>query len=176
MELKNYKLKDFIKQDEDLVYEYTAHLKHLPTSPKIKRLFSKTLGEVEEIKTSYTNGLGGLVKSIGILQGIKENQVMNLNIKDFYGLVNGLNEQIEKLYMAEQSLQSRHENVKWIAVGGGKKMAKYGIYNTLDQLADGDILKFRQILELPYEDVFTKLKMDIEKADLQLDMDSIKTI
>jgi hypothetical protein len=42
-------------------------------------------------------------------------------------------------------------------------MGKYGVLNTIDSLAK-DILRWVEIEKLPYMTVFTKLRMDNEKA------------
>jgi hypothetical protein len=43
-------------------------------------------------------------------------------------------------------------------------MGKYGVLNTIDSLAKEDILRWVEIEKLPYMTVFTKLRMDNEKA------------
>lgn len=174
MELINYKIKEFLQVDEETALTYISYLKHLTPTSDINDLFSLSFKDVEDVKILVSRGLEGYFSALCILQNIDESDILNMRLKRFYRLKNALDIQLEKLFNAEQSLKSRHEDVKWLAVNGGQKMAKYGIYNTLDQLANGDILKYKAILELEYKEVFTKLKMDIERADLQKDMENIK--
>jgi hypothetical protein len=52
------------------------------------------------------------------------------------------------------------------AVNAKERMGKYGVLNTIDSLAKEDILRWVEIEKLPYMTVFTKLRMDNEKAKI----------
>ena len=66
-------------------------------------------------------------------------------------------------------------NVKWETVDGSARMAKFGIYNTLESLSGGDALKYKKYMEMEYSEVFTILLMRKTASDLQTEMNKIKT-
>lgn len=52
-------------------------------------------------------------------------------------------------------------------LAGIKRFEKYGINNTIDALAGGDMLKWEEVLLMPYGVVFMKLRMNKEKVLFQ---------
>ena len=57
---------------------------------------------------------------------------------------------------------------------GINKLDQFGLINTLDNLAKGDILKYDLIRELPYNVVFDKQYMEVVKADIEKKLSKIK--
>jgi hypothetical protein len=57
---------------------------------------------------------------------------------------------------------------------GINKLDQFGLMNTLDNLAKGDILKYDLIRELPYNVVFDKQYMEVTKAEIEKKLSKIK--
>jgi len=57
---------------------------------------------------------------------------------------------------------------------GINKLDQFGLMNTLDNLAKGDILKYDLIRELPYNVVFDKQFLEVTKADIEKKLSKIK--
>lgn len=58
-------------------------------------------------------------------------------------------------------------------LAGIKTFEKYGVSNTIDSLAGGDILKWEAVCQLEYELVFQKLRMN---ADQELFKRKLRTV
>ncbi|WP_339875200.1 hypothetical protein [Olleya marilimosa] len=176
-QITNYKLKDFFKQDITLIQDYINILQHLEPVPTKNEVFHLKLKEVEFIKNNLSNDDDeALFEILAMVQGVKESQILNTGIIEIFGLINSVKEQLERIQKAEaSSLVSDNTNIKWETVNGSERMAKFGIYNTLDALSDGDILKWDAILELKFSDVFMKLLLNKTKNDLESEMNNIKT-
>ena len=173
--IENYKLKDFLQQDPGLIEDYVVVLKNLKPVPTKNKIQDLSFGEVETIKQSI-NDPSSMPEIFGYLQGMDEKEFQDIRITEFYGLLNDIIKQIENLTaMEEQELISEHSDYKWEAVNGSKRLSVMGILPTVDRLAGGDILKYEQVLELPYLTVFNKLRMDRIKSDIEHDMNKIKT-
>jgi uncharacterized protein YbjQ (UPF0145 family) len=173
--IKNYKLRDFLTKDAELQIEYITILRLLETIPTKNRLVELKLGEVEFIKRSI-NDDEALPEIFELMEGIKENELMNMKIVTFYSLLNDIIKQIEKVISAEQQhLTPKHTNVKWEAVEGSKRLQVLGVIPMVDTLAGGDILKYEEVLEMSYNTVFNKMMLDVIKGDLEHEMSKIKT-
>ena len=59
-------------------------------------------------------------------------------------------------------------------VNASERLGRFGVLNVINSLADGDITKWNDILKLPYTTVFTKLKMDKERAAINRDIQAIQ--
>jgi hypothetical protein len=200
-EITNYKVKDFLIQPEEVIIQYVEVLKNLKPIDTNNNVFHLTLSEVEFIKENIGGDSDeGLLEIIAVIQGYKEielpnwlkiilpnkviqyiketrlRKVLNLKITEFFGLINSVKNQLEVIRKAESSsLVSEHTNVKWETVNGSERLQQFGIYNTLENLAGGDILKYKEIMKLSYSEVFTKLLMNKINSDLQQEMQNIQS-
>ena len=52
-------------------------------------------------------------------------------------------------------------------MAGVDKLKPFGIFGTIDGLAQGNILKHDEVLLYPYRDVFIKLLYEYEKGEYQ---------
>lgn len=191
MIIKNFKLKHFLRQDVDLIKEYIVMLQYLKSRKTKRRVFHLKLKQVEFIKSNlYSNNDRDLIKIIKFVQGIKDKKplfkfipvrnsdyrVYNMPIIEFFGLVASVKEQLNTIHKAESnSLTPSEINLKWEMVEGDKKMSKFGIYNTLENLSGGNALKYKKYLNMEYSDIFTILLMRKTSSELKREMDSIKT-
>lgn len=174
--ITNYKLQQFLRQDAALIKEYIDYLVWLTSTPTQFDIFYLTLREVQEIKDlMYTGTLDDIIRCVVIADGTAFDELKNMRILPFFAKVNSIKEQMGSIKAAEQTLSSKHHNFKWEAVGGADKMSKFGIYNILDNLSGGDFLKWDEVLDKVFADVFVKLSKDITMSDLVRDMDQIKT-
>lgn len=177
MDITNLALKDFLKQDIEVIQDTMSVLNYIKPTETTRQLFDLSLRDVQDTKDNLASGtFEELIKCVYTIEAISPKAVLNMKIVDFWGKVMSIKEQVSKInHMEQVSLTSNHTNFKWEAVEGGKRMAKFGIYNTLDTLSGGDILKYEAILNLPYADVFTKLYMNRMKSDLEQEMANLKT-
>lgn len=177
MTIDNFKLKDFLLQPKELIQQYIVILTYKPPIPTRQEVFHMKLKHVEMIKTNiYNNDDADVIKVVAKVQKMKVGEVLNMRIVEFFGLLNSIKKQVERIALAEENkLSATHTNIKWETVNGSKRMAKYGIYNTLDDLTGERIWLNETIMNLPYSEVFTTLCKRKDRADLQREMDAIKT-
>lgn len=174
--IENFKLSKFLEQSAELVTEYIDYLVWITPEPTEHEIFYLTLREVQELKDLMQAGtIDDIIKCVEIAEGKTFEDLRSMRILQFFAKVNSIKEQMKAILNAEQTLTSKHLNIKWETVGGAEKMAKYGIYNTLDILAGGDFLKWEQVLDKIFADVFVKLSKEATMNDLNKDMELIKT-
>lgn len=176
--INNYKLKEFIKQSDELKAEYINLLRYSNPKETKNKLYNMKLRDVDFIKTTFGGGADeNIIKIIGLVEEKDESDVMEMKITEFFPLMIGIRKQLETIIQNEEkALTSDHANFKWEAIGGSEKMAKFGIYNTLESLSGGDITKYEQIMDMEYAEIFTILYMRRLREDLNQEMDNLKTI
>lgn len=176
-EIINFKLKEFLTQDPELIQKYILALQYLKPVQTKREVFHLKLKHVEFIKQNlYSSEDSELIKIVGIVQKVKVKDVLEMPIVEFFGIVSSVKEQVNRIAKAEDNTLAPTEiNFKWEAVNGDERMSRFGIYNTLENLSGGDILKYKAIMNLPYSEVFTALFMKKTSSELQKEMDKIKT-
>jgi len=176
MEIKNYRLIKFLNLPEEEIIKTSAILRLLNPTPTKKRIEEFTLGEVEDMKDAFnTADYREIIHTIAMLEGVKDRKVLGFKIVKFFGLYNSVCEQIEKLYKRESDfLSPRHVDKKWEQIRGSERLAKFGIFNTLDRLADGDATKYDYFLNMKYSKIFTILYMKNVQDTLNSEMLKIK--
>jgi hypothetical protein len=177
MNIKNYKLKDFLVRNSKVIEEYIKVLRYVPSRETEKEVFHMKFKHVENIKENLnSNQDGELIKIISKVQGCEIEDVFEMPIIKFFGLVASVREQLDIILDAEErSLSSDTLNFKWEAVNGSERMSKFGLYNTLDILSEGDGLRHEEWLNEKYSKCFTVLLMKKTQKDLMREMDAIKT-
>ena len=175
--ITNFKLKDFFKQDIELIKTYVKILQLLEPIQTKNEVYHLKLKDVEFIKQYlFEDDDEALIEIISIVQELNQKEVLNLEIIEVFGILNSIKEQIERINNAEvSSLTSDNINIKFEAVNGAERLKQFGIYNILNNLSNGDILKWNSIMELPYSDVFMKLLLDKTNNDIQSEMNNIKS-
>lgn len=175
MDIINYKLKEFLVKDEELKEDYSLILGALKPIPTKYTLFTLPLYQVDFIRRNL-GADEALIQIFEYVQGITEKEILELDIVSFYGYINSVIEQVKNLNIAEEvHLTSKYPNIKWGMVDGSERLRNLGMLPMVDNLAGGDILKHDAIMELPYEKVFKKLMLDTKKADIDHEMNKIKT-
>ncbi len=174
-EIKNFTLKEFLQQKPDLIEDYSKLLKNLEPIETKKHITELTFNEVDEIKQNFGNE-DALPHIYKYMHDVNEDEFLKMKITEFYALLNSITKQLENLIaLEERELTPKHSDHKWELVEGSKRLSKMGAIATIDSLAGGDILKWQKVIELPYITVFNKLRLDRIKADIQGDMEKIKT-
>ena len=190
----NYKLKHFLQlQNVETINQYLTVLEHLqpisevanpakkwynrqPKLIKIPPVKSLTFGEVTNIRQYMNEGtIEGVIEGVSIVTKIKKKLIYNFTIVPFYGIINSITQQlIELANMEYNELHSDDDDIVMIEAQASERMAKYGTLNIIDSLAEGDILRWKEIEKLPYMVVFTKLMMDKTRADIMKDVRKIQ--
>jgi len=176
MEIENFTLQEFLQQDIKLVNEYCVALRYLKPKKTKRGIHNMKLKHVEMIKKSIDSGNDSdLVKIIEKVQKCTEKEVFEMEIIDFFGLVNSVKEQLKRINDAEQNALADNEaNIKWEMVSGSERMAKFGILNTLDLLTGRQPHLNKKYLNMSYSEIFAILyKWKTEEA-LKKEMDNIK--
>lgn len=171
----DYKLKDI---PQNISLEDITAFKFIKPSTETPDIFNLKFIDVENIKEYMGRGKDKeAIKCLALVLGKDEEDILELRLSEFFAHLNSIKEQLTVIIQAEQrGLQSKYPDVKWEAVEGSKKMAEFGIYNTLDLVSNGDITKWEDIKQLPYSTVFIKLRMITKKGDLEKEMMKIKNI
>ena len=177
MEIENFKLIDFFKQPPELISKYITILRYIPAKKTKRAIFNMKLKHVEKIKqTINSDEDNDLIVIVSKVQKITEEAVFDLPIIEFFGIVSSIRGQMKVITAAEENgLTSSHTDFKWESVNGSERMAKFGIYNTLESLSGGDALKYKYYMNMNYYEIFTILLMRKTAADLQREMSLIKT-
>jgi hypothetical protein len=176
MEIENFTLKEFAKQSDDLKNEYIVALQYLKPRKTRRAIANMKLKHVDYIRNNiYSSNEENLLAIVEKVEKLKRNEVLEMPIITFFSLRKSIIEQIERIVFAEQNaLGSSEINFKWIAVDGDNKMRKFGIFNTLEALSNGDATKYNHYRNMKYSEAFTILYMRKEKVGLQKQMDAIK--
>lgn len=175
MDITNFKYKEFIQQDIEIIEEYTTILFLVEPLKLKKDIEDCSLEQVEFIR-QFLFVDDQMPQIFDYVEGITEKELMEMPIVELFGKLNAIKEQIEDINNKESLyLVSEHPNMKWEAVGGSSRIERFGIIPMVDGLAGGDVLKWQSILELPYHTVFRKLMYDTVMGDLEHKMNAIKT-
>ena len=171
--IRNVKVRELLKMPINEALDTITAMRYVKPLDTPKPIFNMTLRQVQNLKDLMSSGtIEDIISCVDICVG----NVDEMRILDFFKYLNSIKEQLESIAHAESvSLSSDRVNFKWEAVEGSEKMSRFGIYNTLENLSGGDVLKWEAILDLEYADVFTKLYMDKVKADLESEMNQLKT-
>ena len=188
--ITNYRLQDFLLlEDYQLVSDYMDILDLLMPvksiadpinigfpSIKIKPVMSLTFGQVLEIR-NYLNSrdIEAVCLVVGLVTGLINDEVFLLPILDFYGIISSVKcDIIQMANMEANELENEDNDPIMFEVNAGERLARFGALNPINSLAGDDITKWDAIQKLPYTTVFTKLKMDKERAAINKDIQAIQ--
>lgn len=177
MIIENFKLIEYLNQPPELVEKYLIALRYIKPIETKQEIHNMSLRNVELIKTTIDSGNDlDLIEIISKVQNCKKEEILDLKIIEFFGLLNSVRKQLEKILAAEENALTPSEvNVKFEMVDGAKRMSKFGIYNTLESLSGGDALKYEAYMNMTYSEVFTILLMRKTASDIQNEMNKLKT-
>jgi hypothetical protein len=177
MIIDNFKLIEYLNQPPEVIEQYLIALRYLKPKETEQQLYKMKLKEVEEIKQDIDSGEDrDLIKIVALVQNCTQEEVLDFKIIDFFGLLNSIREQIKVILTAEENAFTPSKlNVKWEMVNGAERMSKFGIYNTLESLSNGDATKYEYFMNMEYSEVFTILLMRKTASDISQEMNEIKT-
>lgn len=174
-QLEKISVIDFFS-DEAAVNEWLPFLVIQEPLDDVPNIWYCSLELIDEIKSKLSNASFEVV--ILLMSKVlkkSEDEVKNMLVVNFFRRLKNIEKQLEELIkMEEFYLKTKHHDKKFEIVKGGKRLMPFGIYNTVDRLAKGDILKWDEVFKLPYIKVFTKLRIDKENNDINYEMTKIK--
>lgn len=185
--IKNYKFKEFVSlKDYDLIELYLPILEALqppnyiynskyrwwkkePRKLQIKSVREFSFGDVTNIRTAFSDGqIESVLECLSIVTGLSISEVQEMRIIDFYGLLAKIRIELEQISMMEiNELSNDDFDIFLESVNANERMGRFGVLNAINSLANDDLTKWKEIQDLPYMTVFTKLKMDNEKLNIQ---------
>ena len=169
-EIQNYKLKDFLRKSEQEIKTYLIFLDNLKPLNYIKhkgnKIVSKGIEHLEWIKVKeiqelfYKDKNGqNLIEVFRIVFPLSVSETLSLRIIDFYCAFNYIHNDILQITKAENYNLSIEPDEK-LKKAGIKRLDKHGNNNTVNALAGGDVLKWKQIEKTPYITIYKKLYLD----------------
>ena len=116
MTITNYKIKDFLQQDFDMIIEYMGFLENLnaiyqfpnPQIPSItcyvRDVRSLSFGQVVLLREDFnTPDVYALIKSVSLLTGLSKEDVYCLPILTFYGVYAAITNNLIEMTNAEEN-------------------------------------------------------------------------
>ncbi len=160
------RVKDLNILSENEIKDLMVLSKLVKESTDLKPFVQLKFGEVLELKALARNGVDdAFIIKLFEFQNMEVKKLEKWNIKKFFGAVNFIENQFKYLGKLEQKLDTEIEND--LIVAGIDELNKFGDLNVIDALAGGDILKWQQVLELTYEDVYNKLLKTKTEEDIR---------
>src|SRR5690606_17890136 len=99
--------------------------------------------------------------------------VENIEVSEAMSFYLWIIDELKSIRELESNYLSSDPDIKMIQAGI-HKLNQFGINNTLDNLAKGDILKYNEIRKLPYNVVFDKQYMEVTKSEIEKKLAKIK--
>ena len=171
--ITNYTFDEFLLLDVPTATSYISFLEWLEPIQEfdfageiiyLKELASLEFGQVNIIREDLSHPTPeSLTEVIHLITGLEIENVREIPIIDFYGILNQVKGEAEKLSLIEAEL-SGEPDIDFEMVNGPARMSQFGVLNVLDALSGGDLTKYEQIERMPYLLVIAKLKMNKETA------------
>ena len=175
MTIENFKLIEFLNQSPELIQEYIIALRYIKAKETKRKVLLMKLKHVEYLKENVNSGNDlDLIKVVAKVQKCTKEIVLDMPIIEFFGILNSIREQIKVIVTAEVNALTPEVNLKWDIANGAERMAKFGIYNTLESLSGGNALEYKAYMNMTYSEVFTILLMRKTSSDIQREMGDIK--
>lgn len=177
MEIENFTLFEYCNQPPEIIESYLTALQYIKPKETKRELLHMKLKHIEMIKQNIDSGEDkDLIEIVAKVQKCTKEEILDFTIIDFFGLLNSIREQLKVIVKAEENaLTPSDVDFKFEAVGGSERLAKFGIFNTLEHLSNGDATKYKYFLNLPYSEIFTILLMRKTTSEIQKEMKEIKT-
>jgi hypothetical protein len=186
--IENFKMIDFLDQSPELIEEYLVVLRYLNPLATKRKIMNMKLKHVEMFKRMINSGSDAdLVFIIRKVQRVRKqrflprilgfnDKISRMPIIEFFGLTASIRQQLQTIVEAEKNgLAASYSDFKWEQVQGSERMSKFGIYNTLDQLTNKRPHLYKKYMNMNYSEIFTILVKWKTEADIQHEMNQIKT-
>lgn len=99
--------------------------------------------------------------------------VQRLELKEAISFYLWIVDELKSIRELESEYLRSDPDIK-LMQAGINKLDKFGLLNTLDNLAKGDITKYDMIRSTPYNVIFDKQFLEITKADIEKKLSKIK--
>lgn len=99
--------------------------------------------------------------------------IQNIEINKAMSFILWIIDELKSVNELEKAYLTSDPDVKFLQAGGNN-LNKFGLMNTLDNLAKGDILKYDLIRQLPYNVVFDKQYLEVTKSEIEKKLSKIK--
>ena len=161
------KLSDLHTADDQLVFalKYSRKTKAKDVY-KIGPLTNRTFYEVKELQRlmSDENGFEQSILFVLELSGQKDPDLFQ-----FFSFFNYCKEEIERVNIMEENALGYTPTTDEERAGIDR-FNKFGYVLAIDSLAKGNVLKWNEVKNIPYEDAFMKLMIDKTRNDFDKDL------
>lgn len=99
--------------------------------------------------------------------------IQRISIKDVVSFILWIIDEMKSINELESQYLRSEPDIKMLQAGI-QKLDQFGLLNTLDNLAKGDILKYDEIRNAPYNVIFDKQYMEVTKSDIEKKLSKIK--
>ena len=97
---------------------------------------------------------------------VEKSDVMNADIIDLFAAFNRVSFLLNELIEREDNTLPVAPDPKMVEAGLDR-LEKFGELNRIDSLAGGDLTKWKDVEQMPYQEVYAKMYMDAEHARIQ---------
>ena len=104
--------------------------------------------------------------------GYFENEVKHLDHNKLLSFILWIKDELESINKLESHYLSGEPDIDMLA-SGIKDLDQFGNINTIDQLAGGDVTKWKEVESLPYHIIFDKLYKTKIENDIQRKLNNI---
>lgn len=175
MKLRNITLVEFISLDSEQAEDYIFALKYCKESePRdvlgFGDITKKTFGDVKDLQYILTksDAIDRIMKNIGY------ESIKLMSVFDFFACYRYICSEIERVNTIENELLS-HDPTPEEVEAGLEGFGRFSSILQIDSLAGGDVLKYKDVRALAYEDGLTKLALDKERNEYQRRFNKILT-
>lgn len=140
-------------------------------------LKKESYGYVNEVKEKLSEG--NILEFISFVSGHSYTKVLGSDSKEFIEFFLHILNEVDNIVLIEDGLNDLRGDYEdkeeaYLEQAGVSRLNKFGVFGVLDELSGGDITKHKEISEMPYEYVFTKLLRDKEKSIVQSNYNGIQ--
>ena len=100
-------------------------------------------------------------------------EVQRIKVNEAISFILWLIDEMKSINELESQYLKSDPDIKMLQAGINK-LDQFGILNTLDNLAKGDVLKYNAIRQMPYNVIFDKQYMEVVKSDIEKKLSKIK--
>ncbi|TSE05243.1 hypothetical protein [Aquimarina algiphila] len=170
MTVKEFLMLDDMKELEKV----KAIRKYVKPSNKIgkkegKELLKIAYKDVNRVKDLYKQNK--IIELIYFLTDCDEDYLMSRDYKEFIYFLRYVDDELSMILKLENKLNKADEGDELLVMrleqAGANDLNQFGTLNAIDSLANGDLLKWKLIEEMPYEMVYTKLLMNKIQSRVQ---------
>ncbi|CAL2085070.1 hypothetical protein [Tenacibaculum sp. 190524A02b] len=165
-ELLSGEIKEFIVEiikDSIKANKYLRHNKK-EIEPKVQDLWYLSWGDIIELRESVKDTQ--MMEVVRLIYGLKEVDFLRLDLFNCFAVYKWITEQLSSISKTEEQELS-YEPSSEEKEAGVDMLQEFEYTVSLDILANGDILKYDEILKQPYAVIFRKLCLDKVKNQIQ---------